>query len=64
MSLGRFIHRISPFVVIAMGICAFKERRRRWRSQCRRHEDRQEEMLATLREIRDAVKKGDGAKPQ
>ena len=57
MGLGRFLHRISPFLVVGMGICMIKERRRRWRAKCRRHEDRQEEMLATLREIRDSVKK-------
>lgn len=57
MGLGRFIRRISPFLVLGMAACAIKERRRRWRAKCRRHEERQEEILKTLHEIRDAVKK-------
>lgn len=63
MTLGRFFRRISPLLVIGMGICMFKERRRRWRARCRRHEERQEEMLQTLREIRDSIKKPEPAKP-
>lgn len=57
MGLGRFFRRISPLLVIGMAACAIKEKRRRWRAKCRRHEERQEEILKTLHEIRDAVKK-------
>ena len=63
LHLGRLIRKISPWIVLGMGICALKQRRRRWRAHCRRHEERQEEMLATLREIRDAVKKPECNKP-
>lgn len=61
MHLGRLFRRLSPLIVVGMGICMLKERRRRWRARCRRMEERQEEMLQTLREIRDSVKKPDGA---
>jgi len=58
LGLGHFIRKISPFVALGLGLCLVKQRRRRWRARCRRHEERQEEMLQTMREIRDAVKKG------
>ena len=60
--LGNFIRKISPLLVLGMGVCMLKERRRRWRARCRKMEERQEEMLKTLHEIRDAVTKDCGTK--
>jgi hypothetical protein len=53
---GRLFRRICPLLVLGMGVCYLRDRRRRWRARMRRMEQRQEEMAQLLREIRDAVK--------
>lgn len=63
LHLGCLFRKIAPFLVVGMGICMLKERRRRWRARVRRMEERQEEMLKTLHEIRDSLKKPEGSKP-
>jgi hypothetical protein len=48
-----FLQRISPFVAVGLGICLLRQRRRRWRARVQRMEKRQEEILQTLKDIRD-----------
>ena len=48
--------RVWPLVLVGLGICILRKKRREWRCRMRRMERRQEEMNQTLKEIRDSLK--------
>jgi hypothetical protein len=59
-ALRRCRRRIWPWVVAGLGVlCCMKEKRRQMRERCKRAEDRQEEILKTLQEIREGLKNKD-----
>jgi hypothetical protein len=47
---------VLPVLLVGLGFCFMRDRQRRCRARMRRMDRRQEEMLQTLKEIRDAVR--------
>jgi hypothetical protein len=48
-----FLRRASPYIAVGLGLLLLRNRRRRWRARMNRMEKRQEEILQTLKDIRD-----------